>query len=665
MLEIMGAAALQSITPETIIVTGRGLETEQILAPSRTIERAEIERDASGRIENVLRDVAGLASFRRSDSRSAHPTSQGLTLRGLGGNAASRVALSLDGVPQADPFGGWIAFSALDAHAIDRIRVTRGGGIEAVAGTIEIDSRAPGSGTSGDASIFAGTRSSLDARLLGGANWSGGFASLSGSFARGDGFVPIVAADRGLADQRARYRQSTARARLVQTLSGATEVQLNLSTFADRRTRGTDFTDNRQRGSDASLRLVGNGATPWSALAYVQKRRFDSQFAAVAAGRSRASLVLDQRVPATGWGARLEVAPKLGAIDTRAGVEWRRVSGETDENFLFVAGAPTRQREAGGRNDVGGLFAAASWAQGGWSLAGEARADRWTMADGRLIVSRLGGMPLASQRFARRSGWEGSGRIALGRALGETLSLRAAAYHGWRLPTLNELYRPFRAGPDATAANEALDPERLRGIDAGVDWMPVRGARVAATMFANRLEGAVANVSLGNGPGVFPGIGFVARGGVFRQRRNIDAIRTRGLEIDASWSSGPWRTALSYALTDARLAASGAALALDGNRPAQVARHSASASLGWDHGAVAVGATARFTGRQFEDENNSRALPGALTLDSNARFRVSRHVALEARVENMFDKRVLATLGGDGTRERALPTTLWIGVRLR
>ena len=46
------------------------------------------------------------------------------------------------------------------------------------------------------------------------------------------------------------------------------------------------------------------------------------------------------------------------------------------------------------------------------------------------------------------------------------LSLRSAAYLGWRMPTLNELFRPFRVGPDATAANPLLDPERLRGAEA-------------------------------------------------------------------------------------------------------------------------------------------------------------------------------------------------------
>ena len=651
-------------TEQVIVVTGRGLESGRPGGVTLTIDRAAIDRAASGRMEDVLRDVAGLASFRRSDSRSAHPTSQGLTLRGLGGNAASRVSLALDGVPQADPFGGWIAFTALDPHAIDRVRFTRGGGIDGVSGSIDIDSRGLGRGTLLDATLLGGSRDSLETRALGGTAWSDGFVTLSASHARGDGFAPILSADRGAADGRAPYRQGAARARLVQALGPTVEGQLNLSAFADRRSRGTDFSDNRQRGGDASLRVVGQGTTRWSALGYVQQRRFDSEFAAVPAGRNNASLTLDQRVPASGYGARVDAARRLGAIDLRAGAEWRRVGGTTDEDFRFVAGAPTRRREAGGRNGLAGLFGGATLLSGDWTVSGDVRVDRWRVADGQLVEADLAGTRLIDEAYATRVGWQGSGRVGAERRLGR-MALRAAAYRGWRLPTLNELYRPFRAGTDATAANAGLDPERLRGIEVGADLIAMRGARLSATLFANRLEGAIANVSLGNGPGNFPGVGFVAAGGTYRQRQNVDALRSRGLELDGSWARGPWRGAMSYALTDARLAASGAATALDGRRPAQVARHAASASLGWQGKALSLDATTRFTGRQFEDDNNVRSLPAALTFDSSARVALTRRVAIEARGENLFDRKLIATIGPDGTRERALPRTLWLGIRLR
>src|SRR5690349_5121163 len=97
----------------SIIITGRGLRPGEINGASVvTIEEKRLRQSASGRLEDVLRDVAGVQSFRRSDSRSSHATNQSITLRGLGGNASSRALLLVDGVPQADPFGGWVSFPA-------------------------------------------------------------------------------------------------------------------------------------------------------------------------------------------------------------------------------------------------------------------------------------------------------------------------------------------------------------------------------------------------------------------------------------------------------------------------------------------------------------------------------------------------------------------------
>ena len=619
-------------------------------------------------MEDVLRDVAGLTSFRRSDSRSAHPTSQGLTLRGLGGNAASRIALTLDGVPQADPFGGWIAFTALDPHATDRIRVARGAsGIEAgaLAGAIDIDSRTADRDDPFNAWLSLGSRGSLDARALVGTSWNEGFATLSGGFARGDGFVPMVEEDRGPADRAATYRQAYGRARLVQSIGGTTAAQLNLATYGDRRDRGFFGSDNRQRGTDASVRLVGRGDLRWSALAYWQDRTFDSRFASLNDDRSVASVVLDQHVPARGWGARVEAASMLGTIDWRAGAELRRVNGTTLEDFRFVGGAPTRQREAGGESSTVGLFGGATVEAGGWTLGVSWRADRWAIDEGRLVETDLAGTVLTNEAFADRNGWEASGRLDVGRRISPSILIRGAAYTNWRLPTLNELYRPFRVGADATAANADLDPERLRGVEAGADWRPSADARLSATIFANRLKNAIANVTLGAGPGVFPGVGFVAAGGAFRQRWNIGAIETHGIEIDGEYLRGPWRASFSYALSDARVEASGVASPLDGRRPAQIPKHQASASIDWTRGAVGVGGTARFTSGQNEDDLGERRLPSALTFDARARLAVPKLGDIELRVENLFDRQVIAAVSGDGIRERTLPRTLWLGLRFR
>ena len=245
------------------------------------------------------------------------------------------------------------------------------------------------------------------------------------------------------------------------------------------------------------------------------------------------------------------------------------------------------------------------------------------------------------------------------------IAIRAAGYRGWRLPTLNELYRPFRAGADATAANAALSPERLWGAEAGVDVTPAAGLSLRATAYANRLDDAIANVTLGTGPGTFAGVGFVAAGGVFRQRQNLTAIIAHGLELDALWQTGPWRAALSYALTDARVSASGIAAALDGKRPAQTAHDQGSASLGWAKSDWGASLTARYVGRQFEDDLNVRRLDDAMTLDARATFPVGSRLIAEARVENLGNARVEAGVSATGVVERATPRTFWIGLNYR
>jgi outer membrane receptor protein involved in Fe transport len=244
--------------------------------------------------------------------------------------------------------------------------------------------------------------------------------------------------------------------------------------------------------------------------------------------------------------------------------------------------------------------------------------------------------------------------------------LRTAVYRGWRLPTLNELYRPFRAGADATAANAALRNETSVGVEAGADVRLAAGFTGSVTLFANRLDHAIANVTLFQGPGNCPGAGSVSAFGSCRQRQNLDLIRSRGAEFDVSGKLGDFDTRLSYSYTDARVHAPGIAASLDGLRPAQTPRHNASATLGWrGPGQVFASVTGRYVSDQFEDDQNSRVLHGAVTFDAMGEIPLTRRLAVEARAENLFNRRIEAAVSADGVVERALPRTLWIGLRLR
>ncbi|WP_327196690.1 TonB-dependent receptor [Sphingomonas sp. Leaf231] len=675
LLAVLVAPPVAAQQGEEVVVRGRGLVPRpgDKAASIVSIDARRIAENASNRLESVLADVAGLQQFRRADSRSANPTSQGISLRGIGGNASSRALLILDGVPQADPFGGWVPFPAYATDRIGAIRVTRGGGSGyfgpgALAGTVEIESAGPADQPALAADLAYGSRNSLDGSASALLERGAGFATLSAAYARGDGFIPTVAGQRGPADRPAAYEQFSAAARTVVTIAPATELQANVSGFTDTRERGTAFTRNRSEGADASVRLVGRGALGWSALAYLQTRTFASQFASVDVARRTATQTLDQyNTPATGVGGRLEIAPRLATgRDLRFGADVRRVDGRTQENYTYVAGLPTRRRVAGGAALTYGMFGDASLTEGALTLTLGGRVDRWRLTDGRLRENTLAtGAVLTTSDFADRSGTEWTGRAGAAWTLAAPLTLRASAYRGWRLPTLNELYRPFRVGPDAVAANGALAPERLTGIDGGVTLAPAGGVTVTGTLFWNRLDNAIANVTAGSGPGTFPGVGFVAAGGTYRVRQNLAAIRSTGFELDARWDRGPWFAQASWSHVDPHVRATGPAAALDDLRPAQTPRDLVSTALGWRRDSAALSATLRHGAAQFEDDQNTRRLAPATTLDGYAALPLTRRLAIEARAENVFDARVEAGISGAGIVERATPRTLWLGLRLR
>jgi outer membrane receptor protein involved in Fe transport len=203
-------------------------------------------------------------------------------------------------------------------------------------------------------------------------------------------------------------------------------------------------------------------------------------------------------------------------------------------------------------------------------------------------------------------------------------------------------------------------------VEAGLDVRPLAGARLGITAFANSLDGAVANVTLARGPGNFPQVGFVSAVGVFRQRANLDSIRTRGIEVDGGVEIGRVTAQFSYAHADARVRGSGASAALDGLRPAQSPVDSLSATLGYSDARFDLSATVRHTASAFEDDQNLRRLPSATTLDAVARLRLGleRRLALVLRGENLTNTEVVSGIAANGVLDLAQPRTLWVGLAI-
>jgi outer membrane receptor protein involved in Fe transport len=637
------AAQEASAEDDTIIVLGEGLPDTPAEPAYSTVEldREQIVSTGSGRLDDVLGKVAGFQQFRRSDSRSSNPTTQGVTLRALGGNATTRALVLLDGVPLTDPFFGYVPFNAVAPERLGSIQVTRGGGsgpfgAGALAGTIELESADAATLGLFNGQALVNDRGETQISATAAPQVGDGYAVVSGRWDRGKGFFTTPEDERVPATARAKFDSWSASARLVQPVGDDLEVQVRALAYDDSRTLRFEGADSTNEGQDISARVVSRGPWQIDALAYAQWRNFTN----IVISSSSFNPVLDQRdTPSTGLGGKFEVRPPVGPDHTlRLGVDYRRSEGDLEEVNVFSG-----IRRAGGVNSDFGIFAEDDWTIGDLTLTGGVRLDRSSIRDGYYETEADG-----RENFADRGDWYFSYRAgALFRAT-DTVRLRAATYTGLRQPTLNELYRPYQIFPVVYLANAELDLERLEGYEAGIEWLPLPGAKLSLTAFDNEVENAVANVTIGEN---------------LNQRRNLDAIEAQGLEFAAALNLGEVSFDGTVAYTDAEVRGTGFAAPLDGNRPAQTPEWSAVATASWrpvDGGLFS--ATLRHVDEAYEDDLETFVLPAATTVDLFAQYPVYGGLSVVGRVENLFDERIVTLNRGDQI-DLGVPQTFWIGLR--
>lgn len=630
------------------------------------------------RLDEALAQVPAVSLFRRTSSLSANPTTQGISLRAVAPSGAGRTLVVLDGVPLNDPFGGWVIWSQVPTESLSGLDVVRGAGAGpygagALTGVIRLRERDDGALLD----LSAGERGG--ARLAGSGATALGPLRLvaSGLYETSDGYVPVRGPAAGAADTALDLQARAAAVRADLPLASAV-ISLRASAFEEERGSGLAGARATAGGNSQSLTVAAQPSADrpgWRLQAWRRESDLANTSVAVAADRATTTPANDQyETPAVGWGAnaalRRVLVSGVARVEWELGADARFNEGETRELFRYMAGAFTRDRVAGGETSVAGLYAEGSWAHDAWLVAGGLRWDAWRNEGGRRIERDLTtGLPTLNETDPDRSGEVVSARLGvrrdIGRLWGGSQALRLAAYSGFRPATLNELHRPFRVGNDLTEANAALEPETLKGVEAGWSWTGDR-ASISATAFWNEIEDAIVNVTIGQGPATFPRAGFVPAGGVLRQRRNAGTVEATGLEIDARLDLGETlslRAALSA--TDARVDGGAAAPQLTGLRPAQAPIWSATAGLDWRAtDRLTLAADLRWESRRFEDDLNSRVLDAAAVAALRADWTLSSRAALWLAADNLFDEEVEVSETGTGVAGYGPPRTLAVGVRL-
>lgn len=621
------------------------------------------------RLDEALKAAPGVSLFRRTGSGAANPTTQGLSLRSIAPSGAGRALVTLDGAPQNDPFGGWVIWSALPSEGLEGATIVRGAGAGpygagALTGVVTLQERATPDGLA-TADVSAGERDSYRGVAVAGA--PGLLATVAAS--RTDGYYAVRGPRRGAADTRLRLDDASVAVRLQRQL-GDVQTAVRLAAFQVNQQAGLVGARSNATGLSATVTLAqpaAEGVGGWRLQGWVRRSDLENSSVAVAAGRATTTPANDQyNTPATGYGLNAAFQGRRDALAWEFGADVRLAEGTEHERFRFMNGVFTRDREAGGKTLVAGAYAEAVLDQGPWLFTGGVRVDRSRAYDAlRRERDTATGVRTLDQASPNRSDTTPTGRLGLRYAVSPALYLRAAAYAGFRPPTLNELHRPFRVGNDITEANPTLKPETLQGLEAGIGGAgPVRWS---AGLFYNLLKDPIANVTLGVGPGTFPVAGFVPAGGTLRQRQNAGEIEAWGFEGEASGDLGAavgWRGALAY--TDAEVNGGAAAPQLTGLRPAQTPKWTVTGGVDVRPAAAfGLSADLRYESGRWEDDLNSRRLSAGLQLDARATWRFAEHAEVYLAAENLFDSELEVGETADGVESYAAPQTFRVGFTYR
>lgn len=661
-----------------IVVTAARLPPAAGEAAFSVIRIGEERLSRETRLDEALRSVPAVSLFRRTSSLAANPTTQGISLRSIAPSGAGRTLVTLDGVPLNDPFGGWVIWSQVPTESLSGLDIVRGAGAGpygagALTGVIALRER---DSVGGALELSGGEYGSQ--RLGAATTLSAGRFSLTGTVQReiSDGYVPVRGPAAGAADTPLDLQTLAGAIRVDAALEGDIALSLRASAYDEDRGSGLLGARSSATGESYSAtvsRAPNEDRLGWRAQVWRRTSGFANTSVAVAAGRGSTTPANDQfETPAEGWGwnaaLRGTSVPLAGGqLEWEVGADARFAEGETRELFRYMAGAFTRDRVAGGETSVIGTYGEASWTDGPWLVAGGLRLDGWENAGGRRIERDLTtGLPTLNETDPDRSGEVVSARLAARRELGGGWAGRAAAYSGFRPATLNELHRPFRVGNDLTEANAALEPERLQGIETGLAWSG-DATEVQATVFWNRIEEAIVNVTIGAGPGTFPRAGFVPAGGALRQRQNAGTIEAVGIEASIDHRIDD-RLSLDAAIsvTGAEVDGGTAAAQLTGLRPAQAPVVSASAGAVWQAtDRLTLVGRVRYEGDRFEDDLNNRVLDEAFTLDARAEWAVRDGVIAFVAADNLLDAEVEVSETGDGVEGYGPPRMVRAGLSLR
>jgi outer membrane receptor protein involved in Fe transport len=640
-----------------VLLEPAGIEEQVIVSATRTemklsdlpgsavlLNPEDVQANPSLMLDDMLRQVPGFALFRRSSSRVANPTSQGVSLRGLGASGPSRALVLEDGVPIVDPFGGWVYWDRIPRSELASVEVFRGGasnlyGNQALGGVIQYVTRTPRQ-TAASLDLSYGNENTPDLSAWAGTAVSRWDFSAGVDLARTDGYILVPDFQRAAVDTDANSKHATIDASLGHKIGETGRAFLRGTFFDEARHNGTPLTMN-STGTGFGVAGVNTalGSRDWiSARVFGLAQGYDQTFSSVAPDRNTETLTNVQHVPSQQLGAAAQWNHTLWHQTLIAGVDTQEVMGASDEQlFSSMTGSHFANNIAGGRQGSTGLFGQDVFQAGNWTVIAGLRWDRWTNTHGSNRRIPLPSGAVTENLYPDRDATALSPKLSILRKITSNVSVSLSGYRSFRAPTLNELYRSFRQANTLTQANPFLGPERATGAEAGARQTAGGGRmEVRETLFWADVVNPITNVTIATTPTL-----------TTRQRQNLGRTRSIGTELDGSLrlaSHFQFRGGYQYAHAVVVDSTPG----LIGLNIPEVPRHQASLELRyWNPSKLMASVQGRYSGAQFDDDRNTLRLGSFYVMGLFAGREIRPGLTGYVAAENLLNRRYVVTLTGN------------------
>jgi outer membrane receptor protein involved in Fe transport len=634
-------------------------------ASTRNLTTTELNEAASPVLDDKIRLIPGAELFRRSSSLVANPTSQGISLRGLGSTAASRTLVLSNDIPVLDPYGAWIHWEEFPELSVKSVDVVRGGvsdlyGSSAIGGVINVVQVRPAGNTLDLLGSYGSENTTDDGFLasLQSGKWSGLAAA---GLVRTDGYILTAPDERGTVDIPSNVHSQTGLVEIDRNFLSTGLAFLRGSVLNEARSNGTPVQTNATR-----LWRYATGAD-WTASSggslvfrvFGDNEHYRQSFSTVAANRDSEALNRIGFTPAQELGAAAHWTQPIGAkLIVVGGADTHDVRA-TDYETSYKLNEPTGILDTSARQRQTGIYGEGMWTPAKWTIAAGGRIDHFSNFDANQWTSpplKLSTLPSISETVF-------DPRLGVARRLTNSFSLTASAFRAYRAPTQNELYRTGQVGQELTKPNPNLRSERATGWETGVVLTTRYNTYLRVSYFWTQVNRPITALTVSSTPTLITEV-----------RENLGQIESRGVSLDAETAPLRWLSLIGgYQYADAtvtKFSQQAVAVAcgnpdttLIGCRIPQVPQNTGTLQARFNYAKIGVlSLQGRMTGSQYDNDLNTYLLHSYFRLDAYASRNMGKRFEVFATGENLFNRDI--EVGRTPTLTLGTPIVGRIGIRV-